>query len=115
MMPLIFSSCVSVSYPSVRVVNQSEERIFVQFVSSGYDWEIFRKLLEPRQGQLWEAFEVDSWETLIEEQNGWIVRIYPDSLFSVPHDSLKTIPPLKQWEVAEWKDVENLGGIFEYP
>jgi hypothetical protein len=116
MIALVVSSCVSTDpFLSVYVINQSEERIFVQFVSKGYGWEIFRETIQPRHEKRWTDYAGRMLEPLLANQDGWIVHIYPDSLFPVPHDSLKTIPPLKQWDVAVWKDLENLGGIFEYP
>jgi hypothetical protein len=98
------------------VGNASNEWIFAQIVSMGGGWEIFREKVRPHRAKEWSVEEgEESWGILIANQGGWIVRIYPDSLFSVPHDSLKTIPPLKQWEVKEWQDIVNLDGTFEYP
>jgi hypothetical protein len=113
---LLLVACQDNSERYLRVGNASNEWIVAQFVSRGNGWEIFREKVKPHRAKEWGIYDGEEiWGSLIEEQGGWIVRIYPDSLFSVPHDSLKTIPPLKQWEVKEWQDIVNLDGTFEYP
>jgi hypothetical protein len=107
-------SCVT-SYYDYDVINNSSEKIFVIYITGAGNGELWRDSINAHSSVVEWEFERDNWDTYIQFQGGWHIRLYPYELYEAPKDSLDKIEPLKSWFVRNYADIEALNEELVYP
>jgi hypothetical protein len=113
----VLLSCVPPGGLYYDVVNNSNEKIFALYIAQAGDREICRSEINAndrlRDDYLTSHEEI--WNTYIQFQGGWAIKLYPYDLYGYSKKSLDTIVPLKSWVIRDWDDMEAHHAKLVYP
>jgi hypothetical protein len=108
------ASCID-HWVEISIANNSDEKIFALCIARAGERELHREAINAHDA-IYELKGTESeWETSIQFNGGWLIRLYPYQFYDYSKEALDSIAPLKSWVIRNWNDLEAHNAKLKYP